>query len=677
MISTVSSFPKPDAHLIGKEANPTELAKLLQLILGAAVNCDNKELYIANIMKLDTDTQIAVKNAIESLFMSIGESTSSPGRTRSGTTDSMMSLPFPDAIGLATDGLLAGSGSPDAALVHQLKLDVRRLTDDLSAAIESKERAIQELFDLKRELKSVKEENSQLNSENELLISKMNKKSSQTSSALSPHDTSTSSISESTDASLKEAFVVKLQNKVESLKEDLFKMENSKEEVRIKNELLEKELMELKFKNEELQRKANEARNLKDELDIHKQLSEKAEKYEATIEVYKKKLEEAAEFKRKIKLTTGDKNVTESKLKISLEEEMRKSSTLKATNDNLKKQIQELTSNLATITHKAESSDFELKMLKQKVTSLYEEKEELSKQLAETKKRLGRNELLIEDEVDNENGNPNALSFELKSNESESKIAALESENCHLKSQLEALTKKLSHFLPELDANSGNGSFRPNNQHQQQEQPDVHRRGDRHALTSDPADVHKLIESLRNEVYDWQQKVSQLEGVLAKKEEEMNEMETRYRKCVTKAKQVAKVLEPISLTSTNSSFSSMANLEQLTLDLAAKDKTIQELEVESEKLKQFKEVEERLMTVAFHSLVRFLLLFFILPCLQLALVLMHKFFSLLLSRTLSLSNPLSLPILSSSNAFDPCKRSPIRNHLPPKLESSSPCLSGL
>lgn len=674
MISTASSFPKPDALLIGKECNPSEMAKLLQLILGAAVNCDNKEWYIANIMKLDTDTQIAVKNAIESLFISIGESTVSSGRARSSTADSMISLSFSDAINTSGDALSPDAGAADASAVHQLKREIDRLNHDLSLAVESKEKVTQELFDLKRELKTMREENNQLNSENEILTCKLQRKSSHSSgnNVLSAHDASVASLSEPSDASLKEAHVAKLQNQIERLKEDLFKMENSREEVRVKNDLLEKERLELKRKNEELQRRANEARNLKDELDIHKQLSEKAEKYEATIEVYKKKLEEAAEFRRKFKVTADDKNISESKLKISLEEEMRKNSSLKITNDNLKKQIQELTTSLATVTHRADSSDIELNLMKQKLNALSENKEHLAKELEEAKRTISRLEagdrhkLVLEDELDHENGNQNALSFELKTNESERKITQLESENVDLKKQLDDLKKRMKNNPTEsCEGTSGHSSFRMNASE-----------GDGGVITrpaaianqnisSDPADVHKLIESLNNEVYHWKDKVSRLEGALFKKREEIAEMDLRYKRCVNKAKQVAKVLEPIRSTSSNSSISSMANLEQLTLDLSAKEKTIQELEAENAKINQLKEVEERLMTVAFHSLVRLTLLFFILPSLHLFLPLIHRIllFPLFILRVTLVKTPVSL--ISSSSPPPPSSLSPPPRFSPP------------
>lgn len=318
----MSNVNLPDAVLIGKDANEKELGRLMQLILVAAVNCDNKEKHIAKILTLGTETQLIVKNAIEELFMSFG---ADAGRNRSVTMDSIGSMTFPDL------------NVPDTGSSQSPKNELKRLSDELAAAIEVKERTIQEMFDLKRELSSVQSENVQLSVENENLTELVSKLQSNPSKSV-PSGGSDYLTTESNDTSLKEAHLNKLQARIETLREELFKTENSREEFKIKNELLEKELMDLKFKNEELQRKANEARNLKDELDIHRQASEKAEKYEQMIEVYKKKLEEAAEFKRKVK-SGADRSGSQSSIQVSLEEEHRKNSNLKAQNENMKKQV--------------------------------------------------------------------------------------------------------------------------------------------------------------------------------------------------------------------------------------------------------------------------------------------------------------------------------------------------
>lgn len=51
------TIDQPDLNKIGKDNDDNELARLLQLVLGIAVNCEQKHQYIGNITKLDLSIQ--------------------------------------------------------------------------------------------------------------------------------------------------------------------------------------------------------------------------------------------------------------------------------------------------------------------------------------------------------------------------------------------------------------------------------------------------------------------------------------------------------------------------------------------------------------------------------------------------------------------------------------------
>lgn len=76
----------------------------------------------------------------------------------------------------------------------------------------------------------------------------------------------------------------------------------ARDDYRMKLTTLEKEISELKTKFELLQETANETRLLKDELDILRDTADRVEKYESTIQSYKKKLEELSDLKRQVKI---------------------------------------------------------------------------------------------------------------------------------------------------------------------------------------------------------------------------------------------------------------------------------------------------------------------------------------------------------------------------------------
>jgi len=64
---TLGGFVKPDVLKIGDLGDPCEIGKLLQLILGCAVNCKNKEEYIKRIMAMQESDQRVMMECIQEL----------------------------------------------------------------------------------------------------------------------------------------------------------------------------------------------------------------------------------------------------------------------------------------------------------------------------------------------------------------------------------------------------------------------------------------------------------------------------------------------------------------------------------------------------------------------------------------------------------------------------------
>jgi len=110
-----------------------------------------------------------------------------------------------------------------------------------------------------------------------------------------------------------------LKKQVETLKEEVFKAETARDDYRAKVKLVEKENVETKSRMVELQQMADEARLLKDELDVAREAADQAVKHEATIETYKKKMEEYSDLKRQLKILE-EKNFEYSRMNEELEE---------------------------------------------------------------------------------------------------------------------------------------------------------------------------------------------------------------------------------------------------------------------------------------------------------------------------------------------------------------------
>lgn len=64
----ISDFTLPDVNLIGEHGDAAELGRMLQLILGCAVNCEQKQEYIQTIMMMEESVQHVVMTAIQELM---------------------------------------------------------------------------------------------------------------------------------------------------------------------------------------------------------------------------------------------------------------------------------------------------------------------------------------------------------------------------------------------------------------------------------------------------------------------------------------------------------------------------------------------------------------------------------------------------------------------------------
>ncbi|XP_051829532.1 protein Hook homolog 3 [Antechinus flavipes] len=64
----INDFTLPDVNLIGEHSDAAELGRMLQLILGCAVNCEQKQEYIQAIMVMEESVQHVVMTAIQELM---------------------------------------------------------------------------------------------------------------------------------------------------------------------------------------------------------------------------------------------------------------------------------------------------------------------------------------------------------------------------------------------------------------------------------------------------------------------------------------------------------------------------------------------------------------------------------------------------------------------------------
>ncbi|XP_015904868.1 protein Hook homolog 3 isoform X2 [Parasteatoda tepidariorum] len=573
----ITGFRMPDVTAIGEKNDSEELGRLLQLVLGIAVNCERKYEYIQAIMDLETDIQHHVMNSIQELM----------------TKD----IPAVDLQDTFTN----------------LRDEVKNLTEDLHSTKESKEQITQRCHELDMQVAVLLEEKNNLLLENEKLLERLNH-------IESFEDPST----------LAGKRFHQMQQKHELLQDELFKIETVRDELKGKVEVQRKEIIDLQQKNEELQKLAEESQAMKDELDVLRHISDKVNVYEATIESYKKKLEDMGDLKRQVKLLET-KNTQYMQQCMEQEEELKKTLLMKSQIDMYKKQVQELQFNLSEETKRADKAEFETKRAHEKLSSIQQEKERLvieRDSLKESLEELRCMQLQKESASDNA-GNEASISdnelLDAVPPEIREKLIRLQHENKMLKINEGATVDKQLTIVQSLldDARSRINELETDNRlanrrimelegqiedlHTNQSAVNIQEGSDlKQKLSSamkrqKEADVeiqnyNVTIESLESQVEASVRKNQQLQDILNHKDEEIRAMEERYRKYLEKAKNVIKTLDP------KKNPYSHLDIVSLKTQLLEKEKIIANLEKEADKARALQDMEDKLITTAFYNL---------------------------------------------------------------------------
>ncbi|KAK6308951.1 hypothetical protein J4Q44_G00204140 [Coregonus suidteri] len=288
----IQEFPLPDLVKVAEHSDPVELGRLLQLTLGCAVKCERKQEYIQIIMTLEEFVQHVVMTAIQEL--------------------------------MSKENMAQFGAEPPGDVESQLKKALEDLADLMAEkevlAQRCQELDVQQTFD-PGQVTVLQEERNSLLAENDALTGRAN----QLDSFDDP----------STPSGRKHS---QLQIQLETLQEENFRLEAAKDDYRIHCEELEKQLIEVQHRNDELTSLAEESRVLKDELDILRSCSDRAVKLEASVETYRRKLEDLGDLRRQVKLLE-EKNMTYMHNTVDLEEELCKDNAARTQPETYKRQV--------------------------------------------------------------------------------------------------------------------------------------------------------------------------------------------------------------------------------------------------------------------------------------------------------------------------------------------------
>ncbi|CAL4137912.1 unnamed protein product, partial [Meganyctiphanes norvegica] len=572
----IRHFPVPDLNQIAEHNEPENLGRLLQLILGCAVNCERKQHHIEAIMSMEESVQAVIMGAIQELMTRDRES--SPGVDLSPT----------DPLSLH------GLGFDPASFHPHLKT----VMEQLETTTLDRDETVKRCHALEQQLSMLNEEKAALYDEKERMMSRL--------------EDLEGTGGEGGASTLR---YKDLKKQIDTLQDDLYKIETSRDEYRVRVEQLERENQEVQARNDELHRLAEEARSLKDEVDALTEMREKVSVYEGNMEAYKKKLEELSDLKRQVKILE-DKNADYVQHNMELEEEVKKSGTWRPQLDLYKKQVADMHQKLSEEAKKTDRQVFENKKLVEKMEAGSQERERLSAERDAMRETIEEMKCQISTltSPDNSSRLPSDLSdadmLEAIPHEIREKLMRLQHENKMLKKRSEASEDGnrpvLQAMLSDLQdrhtqATQENRGLNQRIMELESEVEDIRETAaiaGSHSTgspgKSSATEARKIVD-LERKLMEQMGNVTSLEECLSKKESEMARMEERYKKYLGKAKGVIKALEP------KHNPNLVPDVSTLRATIHEKEQLIENMARETEKAKMVRDMEEKLMTTAFYN----------------------------------------------------------------------------
>ncbi|XP_048869730.1 protein Hook homolog 2-like isoform X2 [Brienomyrus brachyistius] len=558
----------------------TELAKLVQLVLGCAVSCEKKQEHIQQIVTLEESVQHVLMASIQELL--------TKETVESGTPETYGDFDYQS-----------------------------RKYYFLSEEMEEKEDLSKRCRDLEHQLSVAAEEKTVLSAEIRSLKEQ-----------LSHRDTLDAS---STITGKK---LLLLQSQMEQLQEENFRLDSAKDDLRTRAELLEREASDLQQRNEQLTSLAQEAQALKDEMDILRHTSERVSGLEALVDTYKRKLEDLGDLRRQVRLLE-ERNTVYMQRTCELEEEQRRSCAVRSQLDGYKSQVHELHAKHTSEAVKAEKWQFEYNNLYDKYEALQKEKERLISErdtLRETNEELRCAQVqqtflsqsggLCDDSASTV-GN---LASEIMPTEFKETVVRLQSENRMLCAQEESYRLQLAEVQSQLEESQRrHNTLETQNRLDRQQiaelrsqveelQRALQEQGSKaedssllkkkleehleklHEAHSDLQKKKEVIDDLEPGMdNNMAKKISELQEILRKKDEDMKQMEQHYQQYVEKAQTVIKTVDP-------KKKSSSPEVQNLRNQLNEKEKKLHYLEQDFEKSKSRHDQEEKLIISAWYNM---------------------------------------------------------------------------
>ncbi|KAM4752929.1 protein Hook homolog 3 isoform 3-T3 [Cyanocitta cristata] len=557
----INDFTLPDVNLIGEHADAAELGRMLQLILGCAVNCEQKQEYIQTIMMMEESVQHVVMTAIQELKKTTEElnealATKEEIAQRCHELDMQVAALQEEKSSLLAENQILmerlnqsdsieDPNSPAGRRHLQLQTQLEQLQeetfrleaakDDYRIRCEELEKEIAELRQQTEELTTLAEEAQSLKDEIDVLRHSSDK-------------------------------VAKLESQVESYKKKLEDLGDLRRQVKLLEEKNTMYMQNTVSLEEEL-RKANAARS--------------------QLETYKR---QAVELQNRLSEESkkADKLDYECKrLKEKVDSLQKEKDRLRTERDSLKETIEELrcvqaqegqltTTGLMPLGRQEPSDSLAAEIItpeiKEKLIRLQHENKMLKlNQEGSDNEKIALLQSLLDDanlrknELETENRLVNQRLLEVQSQVEELQ-KSLQDQGSKAEDSV-LLKKKLEEHLEKL-----------------------------HEANNELQKKRAIIEDLEPRCNNSSLKIEELQEALRKKEEEMKQMEERYKKYLEKAKSVIRTLDP------KQNQGAAPEIQALKNQLQERDRMFHSLEKEYEKTKSQREMEEKFIVSAWYNM---------------------------------------------------------------------------
>ncbi|XP_026731492.1 protein hook isoform X2 [Trichoplusia ni] len=488
---SLQEFSRPDVVNIAETADPSDLGRLLQLVLSCAVNCVKKEEYITRIMEMELSCQRSIMQAIQTLTL----------------------------------GVNRGSVHLDAAPADSSDADMREALAQRCHELDTQVKILQE------EKMTLLSEVGRLTAARETVVESGDAELDDAGASLGPAHAGT-------------LRYTTMRAQLDALKDELDKVELQRDDQHARADALERELALMKLRNEELQMAASENIALKDELDALRETAAKATALEATVASYKKRMEEHVDLRRQVKLLERA-NTEHVQRAIEHEQAAAKANAIRAQLDIYKKQMMDLNEKLDGEITKADKLEIENKKLSSRVASVQRERDALLHErdtLRDTVDELRCSTITAGANEDN-------VSRELIPNDLKEQLIRLEHENKLLRQNQGAQADQasvqalLEDYVARLEKQRAMN--REANQRIMQLEATLEAPHPRLASAIEDNQRKSLqVEELQAALAEERRRATKFQEALAARDAELLATEDKYKKCLEKAKDVIKSLDP-------------------------------------------------------------------------------------------------------------------------------------